>query len=112
MRKSNHQKRASTRWDQNRIGKYSLEEIALEFIIWEEEAAHSDRSRRDFIHEALEQSLSDENSDQTLARFLHVYERLYEKIYQRKQGNLVKEDRASPRSVRQLLNPKLQRKAA
>jgi hypothetical protein len=106
------QKLGLNRWSHNRIGKYSLEEIALEFILWEDEAAHTDTLRRNFIYEALEESVGDEDRDEMLARFFQAYERLYEKIYQRKRGNLVKEHRATPETVRQLLYPGSKRKAA
>ena len=112
MPKSNHRKGSSNPWNHNRVGQYSLVEIALQFILWEDEAAHSDTLRRNFLYEALEESIGDEDRDETLAQFLHAYERLYEKIYQRKQGNVVKKDRATPESVRHLLNPNVQRKAA
>ena len=115
MEHSNDRKSASDRqppWSQNRIGKFSLEEIALEFILWEDDAAHSDTLRRDFIHEALQKNVGDKQIHETVEHFLRAYERLYEKIYQRKQGNTVKPDRATPENVRQLLTSNVQRKAA
>lgn len=90
----------------------SVEEIALEFILWEDEVAHSERLRRDFIREALEKNLGNKPPAERIAKFLRAYEALYRKIYQHKQGNIVKEERATPESVRQLLNADVKRNAA
>ena len=112
MKKSNDQKRASKQkspWNHSRVGKYSLEEVALEFILWEDEAAHSHTLKRHFIHEALEENFGHESVDETLARFVQVYERLYGKIYRHK---LVEQDRETPDTIRQLLNLNIKRNAA
>lgn len=99
-------------WSYNRVGKYSLEEIALEFILWEDEDAHSDALRQEFVTEALEQSFGQENRDRMLSRFLDTYRRLYDKIYQRDQGNIRKEDRATPDTMRGIFERMMMKSAA
>lgn len=99
-------------WGHNRVGRYSLEEIALEFILWEDEEGHSDPLRKEFVTEALEQSFGEENRDRMLGRFLDTYRRLYDKIYQRNHGNMPKEDRATPDSMRRLFERMMMRSAA
>ncbi len=99
-------------WGHRRIGKYSLEEIALEFIVWEDTDKRNDVVRKNFVHQALDQSFGQEDRGQMLREFVATYEKLYEKIYQRKLGNRVKDDRATPESVRRLLNPRIEKKAA
>jgi hypothetical protein len=99
-------------WGNTRLGRYSLEEIALEFILWEDADKHTDAARKNFINQALDESFGEENRGQTLCLLFHTYERLYEKIYQCKLGNRVKEDRATPESIRQLFNPMNEKQAA
>ena len=99
-------------WSHNRVGRYSLEEIALEFILWEDENGHSGALRKEFITQALEQSFGHENPDRVLSQFLDRYQRLYEKIYQRNQGNIPREDRATPDSMRRLFEPMMMKSAA
>ena len=99
-------------WGNTRLGRYSLEEIALEFILWEDTDKHTDAARRDFINQALDESFGQENRGQTLRQLFRTYERLYEKIYQRKLGNRVKEGRATPESVCRLFDSIIELKAA
>ena len=89
MRKHHEPKRFKSLWGENRIGRYSIEEIALEFILWEDAASRDDATRRKFVHEALDQNFGENNRADTLRRFGETYERLYEKIYHRKPDNSV-----------------------
>lgn len=87
MRKHHTPKRFKSLWGDNRIGTYSIEEIALECILWEDAASRDDAARRNFIHEALDQNFGGKHRADTLRRFGETYERLYEKIYHRKPDN-------------------------
>ena len=87
MRKHHTPKRFKSLWGLNRIGKYSIEEIALECILWEDAPSRDDAARRNFIQEALDQNFGGKDRADTLRRFAETYERLYEKIYQRKPDN-------------------------
>ena len=99
-------------WGHKRVGRYSLEEIALEFILWEDEEGHSETVRKNFIVQALEQSFGNEDRHRMLSQFVDIYGRLYEKIYQRNQGNIRKPDRATPESMRRVLEPMMMKTAA
>jgi hypothetical protein len=119
MRKPNRQRRRvrlNPPWNDKHIGRYSLEEIALEFILWEDARTPAERRgdamRRDFIHQALDQSFGEEDRAETLRQFFTTYERLYEKIYQPQHGDKVKQDRATPESMRQLLDCPVEKEAA
>jgi hypothetical protein len=83
MRKQHAPKRFKSLWGDDRIGKYSIEEIALECILWEDAARRDDADRRNFIQKALDQNFSGKHRADTLRRFCETYERLYEKIYHR-----------------------------
>ena len=89
MRKHHTPKRFKSLWGDNRIGKYSIEEIALEFILWEDAAGRDAATRRKFVQEALDQNFGEKDRADTLRRFGETYERLYEKIYHRKPDNSV-----------------------
>ena len=89
MRKHHTPKRFKSLWGDNRIGKYSIEEIALEFILWEDAAGRDDATRRKFVQEALDQNFGEKDRADTFRRFGETYERLYEKIYHRKPDNSV-----------------------
>ena len=89
MRKHHTPKRFKSLWGDNRIGKYSIEEIAREFILWEDAAGRDDATRRKFVQEALDQNFGEKDRADTLRRFGETYERLYEKIYHRKPDNSV-----------------------
>ena len=89
MRKHHTPKRLKSLWSDNRIGKYSFEEIALECLLWEDAASRDDATRRNFIQEALDQNFGGKDRAATLRRFGETYERLYEKIYHRKPDNSV-----------------------
>ena len=95
MRKHQTPKRFTSLWGDNRIGKYSIEEIALEFILWEDAAGRDDAARRNFVQDALDQNFGGKDRADTLRRFGETYERLYEKIYQRKPDNGVTDSRTS-----------------
>ena len=112
MQNEKRQSRMKPLWDHRHIGKYSLEEIALEFILWEDTDKHNDRLRQDFINQALNQSFGHRDRGKILRDFLETYEKLYEKIYQCKQGNMPKENRATPESMRLLVDRKVDKKAA
>jgi hypothetical protein len=114
MSKRTGQKPASREkslWGQSRVGKYSLEEIALEFLLWEDDISHSDRLRRDFIYEALQHNFGHDITDETVNAFLHTYERLYKKIYQHTRGPKVTDNLATPERVRRLLHLHIQQAA-
>ena len=87
MRKHHTPKRFKSLWGDNRIGTYSIEEIALECILWEDAASRDAAARRNFIQEALDQNFGGKDRADTLRRFGETYERLYEKIYHRKPDN-------------------------
>lgn len=89
MRKHHTPKRVKSLWGDNRVGKYGIEEIALEFILWEDAASRDDATRRKFVQEALDQNFGEKDRADILRRFAETYERLYEKIYHRKPGNCV-----------------------
>jgi hypothetical protein len=115
-RPKRHKRGLNPPWNDNHIGRYSLEEIALEFILWEDAGTHgetsSDAMRKDFIKQALDQSFARENRSETLHQFLKTYERLFEKIYQRQEGNHVKENIATPEHMRQLFHCRAEKHAA
>jgi hypothetical protein len=87
MRKHHTPKRSKSPWGRNRIGKYSIEEIALEFILWEDAASRDEATRRQFVQHALDQNFGGEDGAQTLQLFSETYERLYEKIFHRRPDN-------------------------
>ena len=110
MRKHHMPKRSKSLWGDSRIGKYSIEEIALEFILWEDAASRDDATRRNFVQEALEQNFGGKDRAATLRRFGETYERLYEKIYHRKPDNRVTD--ATAGGVHTFADPPIKKKAA
>jgi hypothetical protein len=89
MRKHHTPKKSRSPWGENRIGKYSIEEIALEFILWEDAGSRDEATRREFVQQALDQNFGGKDGAQTLRLFGETYKRLYEKIFQRSPNNSV-----------------------
>ena len=107
----NHQlpKKFKPPWGENRIGKYSIEEIALEFILWEDAGPRDDATRRDFVQQALEQNFGAKDPVHALRRFGETYERLYEKIYHRKPDTNFMDPTPE---VQGFFDPRIKKKAA
>ena len=110
MRKHHTSKRSKSPWGENRIGRYSIEEIALEFILWEDADSRDDATRRDFVRQALEQNFGEKDRAHALRRFCETYERLYEKIFHRRPDNRVMD--ATPHDVHKFADPTIKTEAA
>ena len=110
MRKHDTQKRSKSPWAGNRIGKYSIEEIALEFILWEDEASRDDAPRRDFVQHALNQNFGGKDRAHVDRQFGETYERLYEKIYHRKPDKKLMD--ATCGDVHKFTDPMIKKQAA
>ena len=110
MRKHHTPRRSKSPWGGNRIGKYSMEEIALEFILWEDTDSRDDATRRDFVQQALDQNFDEKDRAHSLRRFGETYERLYEKIFQRKPDHGVTD--AMHDVMRKIATPAIKNKAA
>jgi hypothetical protein len=110
MRKHHTPKRSKSPWGENRIGKYSIEEIALEFILWEDAASRDDATKRRFVQHALDQNFDGKDAAQTLRLFGDTYERLYEKIFHRRPDNRVMD--ATSGNAYKFADPRIKKQAA